>query len=128
MSTAQLTSAATTEYGIKEQTEATAITNGAASAALLAAALGCTFFGLIVVLSEANHAVQQMMILNRSVGPLSGKSTFGMLAWLVSWLVLHSLLRKRHLNFQTVTAIAAVFVLIGLLSTFPPVFLAFATE
>jgi hypothetical protein len=128
MSTIQLTSATAAEYRPEEQTEAMAVSNGAASAAVLAASLGCAFFGLFVILNEASPAVHDLMTLNSSVGPLSGKSSFGVLAWLVSWLVLHGLLRRRQLNFKTVTTLAAIFVLIGLLSTFPPVFLAFAAE
>lgn len=105
-----------------------AVTNGAAVAALVAAGIGCAVFGLFVILNEASPAFHNLMTLNNAVGPLSGKSTFPVLIWLLTWGLLHAGLRQREVNFRVAGTITAVLILISLLSTFPPFFLLFAAE
>ena len=112
----------------QSQAEAAVATNGAAAAALLAAGIGSTLFGLFVILSEASAAFHEAMDLDSSVGPLSGKSTYAMLAWLAIWGVLHMALRKRQVNFKGVAIVAAALIALGILSTFPPFYMLFAIE
>lgn len=110
------------------QSKPVALANGAGAAALLSAGLGCAVFGLFVVLNEASATFHDLMILNSAVGPLSGKSTFPVLIWLVSWGLCHLRLRKREVNLRVVTVITALLLLVALLCTFPPFFMLFATE
>ena len=110
------------------QAEAAVATNGAAAAALLAAGIGSALFGLFVILSEANVAFHDAMALDASVGPLSGKSTYAMLAWLAIWGALHMALRKRQVNYKGVAIAAAALIVLGILSTFPPFYMLFASE
>ncbi len=98
--------------------------NGAAMASMLAAGMGGTFFGIFVTLAEHVPAVKAMMNLYNPVGPLSGKSTFGVLAWLISWGVLHYVLRDREVNPRIALIVTFVLVGISLLLTFPPVYMA----
>lgn len=105
-----------------------ALPNGAACAAVLAAGLGSALYGLIVLLAESIEPFRQLMVLNSAVGPLSGKSTFGMLAWLVSWALLHMLWRGRQIEFQRVWQATLVLIAVGLVLTFPPFFMLFASE
>lgn len=104
------------------------IANGAAAAAMLAAGFGSAAFGVIVVLAEANAAFHDLMAINASVGPLSGKSTYGVLAWLATWALLHGLLRKREVSFKVTAILTALLIAIGILCTFPPFFMLFAYE
>jgi len=53
----------------------------------------------------------------QGIGPYSGKETFLLIAWLLSWAVLHSLLRKRDMRlavpvviFVVGTALATLFI------------------
>lgn len=102
--------------------------NGIGAAAILAAGLGSAFYGLIVVLAESNEAFRNLMILNTAVGPLSGKSSFGMLAWLLVWGVLHMQWRDKNVNFGRVWMATLVLIGISLLFTFPLFFTLFAAE
>jgi hypothetical protein len=104
------------------------VPNGAACAAILAAGLGSALYGLIVLLAESNEAFRSLMILNTAVGPLSGKSTFGVLAWLAVWGVLHLLWRNKNLNFARVWTATLVLIGLSLVLTFPLFFMLFASE
>jgi uncharacterized membrane protein len=98
--------------------------NGAAMAAMLAAGVGGVFFGIFITLAEHVPAFKAMMNLYNPVGPLSGKSTFGVLAWLISWGILHYVLRDREMKPRTALIVTFVLVGISLLLTFPPVYMA----
>jgi hypothetical protein len=102
--------------------------NGPAAAAVLAAGIGSALYGLIVLLAEANVTVHDYMIINQDVGPLSGKTTFGMIAWLLVWVVLHLLWRNRNVAFARIFTITLVLLGVALLLTFPPFFLMFAVD
>jgi hypothetical protein len=102
--------------------------NGPAAAAVLAAGIGSALYGLIVLLAEANTAIHDLMIINKDVGPLSGKTTFGMMAWLVVWGALHRVWRNRNVTFARVFTITLALLGAALLLTFPPFFLLFAVD
>ena len=104
------------------------IPNGPAAAAILAAGIGSALYGLIVLLAESSEAFRQLMVLNSSVGPLSGKSTFGVLAWLAAWAGLHFAWRDRDVNFGRAWAVTLALVGIALVLTFPLFFGLFAAE
>jgi hypothetical protein len=65
------------------------LANGPASAALLAAGIGCLAFGLRVTLVEASSDVKQALNFYNPVGPLSEESTVAVVIWLLVWGVLH---------------------------------------
>jgi len=115
---------ATTRPGIETAEQAAALVkNGAAAAALFAAGLGGTVFGILIFLNEHIPAFKAAMTLNKPVGPLSGKSIFGVVGWLVSWVILHALLRNRDVTPRTMVTITTVLVILTLILSFPPVFL-----
>lgn len=100
-------------------------TNGPAAAAILAAGLGIFILGLFTVLGVVNEGIKNALVWYVPAGPLSGKSGLGVLAWLVSWPVLHLVWRNRTVNFGLILAVALFLIALGLLFTFPPVFEAF---
>jgi hypothetical protein len=100
--------------------------NGAAAATLLACGIGCAFFGLLVVLTEASPWLHHELELSRAVGPLSGKSTVGIAGWLASWAGLHLGLRERDVDMAPFVRATRVLVAAGFVLTFPPVFLLFS--
>jgi hypothetical protein len=87
-------------------TEEVKLPNGAAIAAYLAAAFGLLVLAIVAFASDLSKPFEQMvfgigklwMPGAAGIGPYSGKETLGLLAWLVSWVVLHFALRKRELD------------------------------
>src|SRR5215207_4900659 len=85
-----------TEY---ERKGTPAQVNGPAMAALVAAGIGSFALGLFIVLTEAIPAVKTFMNVYNPVGPLSGKSTFAVVAYVISWGVLAYLWKGKEMNF-----------------------------
>jgi hypothetical protein len=102
--------------------------NGPAAAAFVAAGVGSAALGLFTVLSEASEWVHGVMELYVPVGPLSGKTTFAVVVWLLAWGVLHGAWRSKEVSWRMAWTLTLVLVGIGFVLTFPPVFLAFAPE
>ena len=99
------------------------VKNGAAAAAMFGAGFGGVIFGILIVLNEHIPAFKAAMTLSKPVGSLSGKSIFGIVGWLVSWAVLHMLLRNREVSSRTMVVVTTVLVILSLLLSFPPVFM-----
>ena len=107
----------------------THVTTGPAAAALGGTVLGLMALGLSQVYSERSepfkHAMQSLGNLwmpgAAGIGPYSGKETVALLVWLLSWAVLHLVLRKREVNL----IVAGIFtlVLVGVATTilWPPI-------
>lgn len=96
--------------------------SGAGAAAFLAAGIGSALMGLITVLAVVSEGVKNVLNLYDPAGPLSGKSTVAVLAWLVSWAVLHRLWKDEDVPVARVIRWTLILVAVGLLGTFPPVF------
>lgn len=95
------------------------VVNGAALAAILAAAVGAFAIGFIVILNET--AVFAAPALYGPAGGVSGRTTFAAAIWLMAWVVLHTAWKNRQLNAGRVFAAALVLILLGILLCFPPV-------
>lgn len=102
--------------------------NGPVAAVFIATGIGAFVMGLFVVLNDANTAISNFLKwdanfgLGKGVGPLSGKVGLMVIAFVVSWVVLHLAFRGKELPFNRVLAVALVLVAAGFLLTFPPVF------
>ncbi len=96
---------------------------GATAAAILASGIGCAALGCLVILAEANEAAKAIMTLSPAVGSLSGKATFAVLAWLLSWGLFHILWREKAVALsRTYMVVLLGLIVIGVLGTFPPVY------
>lgn len=102
-----------------------ALTNGAAAAAVLAAGIGSFVLGLFTTLAAASEGIKELLNWYGPAGPLSGKSSLAVIAWLVAWGILHVRWKDREVNFDRIFVITLVLIGLGLLLTFPPVFEAF---
>lgn len=103
------------------------VRNGVAAAAILSAGIGSFALGIFTVLAEMSPWAKGMMTLTMPVGPLSGKTTFAVVIWLASWMVLHLLWRNRDIGrFNEVIVAALLLVGLGFLGTFPLFFELFA--
>jgi hypothetical protein len=98
--------------------------NGPVAAALLAGGIGAAVLGIMVPLTEAVPAVKTALTFSwaSGVGPLAGKTTVGIMAFFLSWIILHFVFRGKETNFTRMATIAFVLLAIGLIGTFPPFF------
>ncbi len=110
------------------QTQPTAVPNGSAAAALLAGGIGAIAIGLMTVLAEVSQGLRTALMFYRPSGPLSGKTTVGVIIWLIAWAILDRRWRRREVDFGRAAMWAFILLSLGLLGTFPPFFLLFAGE
>jgi len=102
---------------------------GVAQAAILAAMLGLLALSLVNLGTEMSDAFKTTvhnigklwMPGAQGIGPYSGKETISLLVWLVSWFLLHGILRTKEWNAQTVLAIFLVGIAIATTLLWPPV-------
>lgn len=102
--------------------------NGPAMAALLSAGIGVAVLGALTTTAEASADFANTLRISAAVGPLSGKTTYAVLAYALSWLVTGIVLRKREVNEGQFLTATFVLIAIGLLGTFPIFFDLFAPK
>ena len=95
---------------------------GKALAAFVAAGVGCAALGLFTVLAEVSVGLRNLLNFHTPVGPLSGKTTFAVVAWLIAWLLLARAFRDNAPAWKTGLTIAFVLIGLGFVGTFPSVF------
>jgi hypothetical protein len=93
--------------------------NGATLAAVLAAGIGAFAMGVFVIANEAG--IYAAPSLYGPAGGLSGRSTFAVIAWLVSWGVLNARWRSRDVAVGRTLTWTLVLVGLSVVMTFPPV-------
>jgi hypothetical protein len=101
---------------------------GPIAAAVLATGVGSLVLGLLTTLNEASTEVHDFLEFDEDVGPLSGKTIIAVIAYLVSWAVLHGLWRRQNPALRPILIATAVLIAVGILGTFPTFFQAFAPE
>lgn len=101
--------------------------NGAATAAILAAGIGCAMIGILTVLAEFSPNIKVALDWWPPAGPLTGKTGGGVIIWILSWGILHVLWHHRELPFFKTAWIASLMLILwGWLATFPPFYQIFA--
>jgi hypothetical protein len=105
-----------TEVSVAEQ---------AVGASMVASGIGSLVLGIAVVLAEVSPGAKAFLTWSKGVGPLSGKSSVAVIAFLVSWAILHYAFQRRAISLTTSFIITVVLLVLGLLLTFPPVFMSF---
>jgi hypothetical protein len=102
--------------------------SGPVAAAFIAAGIGSLVMGILVVAADVSKPINDFLKfdasfgLGKGVGPLSGKVALTVIAFVVSWVILHVALRGKEVNFTRALAIALALVFAGFALTFPPVF------
>ncbi|MBI4308175.1 MAG: hypothetical protein HY684_05150 [Chloroflexi bacterium] len=111
----------------KETTEAPEGANptGPAAAAFLAAGIGVCAYGVITFIAQIVKPIGAAITVYGPSGPLSGKTTLGIVIWLVAWAILHFLWRKQDVSVRNAFVLSMVLLTIGMIAMFPPVFEAF---
>src|ERR687898_2239361 len=98
---------------------------GPVAAAVLATGIGAFVLGLLTTLNEASTGVHDFLEFDADVGPLSGKTIFAVIAYAVSWAILHAVWRRQTPVLRPVLIATAVLVALGVLGTLPTFFQAF---
>jgi len=95
---------------------------GPISAAIIAGGIGALALGVVTTLAEVSETIKGWLELSKDVGPLSGKTIFAVVAWLVAWALLHSTMRTTRYETRRAFAIAMVLIVLGVIGTFPMFF------
>ena len=100
--------------------------NGPVAAVLLATGIGSLVLAILVVWAAASESFADSLRYSDDVGPLSGKTIWAVVAFVVSWAGLHAVLRRRDVNLRLIWMITLALLALGLLGTFSPFFELFA--
>lgn len=107
-----------TERSTQVESTNTHVANGPALAAFLAAGIGASALGLVVILNEA--ALFTAPSIYRPAGGVSGRTTIAVVIWLIAWIVLHNQWKGRDIKPGRVNVLALVLTGLGILLAFPP--------
>ncbi len=103
--------------------------NGAAQAVLLSSMIGIFVLSVVNLGTEISTSFKDA-VLNigklwmpgaEGIGPYSGKETLSLLAWLVSWFVLHRTLRAKEWNQPVVLMVFLLGIGVATTLLWPPV-------
>ena len=104
------------------ETITTSKSNGVISAAFLSSGIGCLVIGIMTTGAVLSSNLKNVLNWWNPAGPLSGKTGVGIIAWLISWVILHYLWKDKETDFTKIFTTALILIGIGLFLTFPPVF------
>ena len=102
--------------------------SGPVAAAMIATGVGPLVLAILVIWAEASVSFKDSLAYDDEVGPLAGKTIWGVVAYLVSWLVLGLVLRRRDVSLKTAGIVTAVLLGLALVGTFSPFFELFTEE
>ena len=107
------------------ETTQTLVASGVAAATFIASGIGTLVLGLMTTGAVLSGGLKDVLNLWNPAGPLSGKSTFAIIAWLISWVLLNTLWKGKEMDLRKSFIITLVLIGLGFLLTFPPIFEAF---
>ena len=107
------------------QNTETSIKTGPIAAAIISSGIGSMFIGLMTTGAVLSPGLKNLLNLWNPAGPLTGKTTVGILAWLISWFFLNSSLKDKDYELNKAFILTLILLGIGLFFTFPLVFEAF---
>lgn len=102
-----------------------ALTIGPAAAAMISGAIGIFVIGLLTTGAVIFEGLRAALNWWNPAGPLTGKTGVGVIAWLISWALLNTVWKDKEYDLRTAFLITLIFVAVGVILTFPPVFEAF---
>jgi hypothetical protein len=104
--------------------------SGAAAAALVAIGIGAMAMAIVVGLADASaafnsgfvHSVGKAWVPGaQGIGPYSGKFTFFLIGWLLSWVVGHLVLRNRDVDLGKWAVTSFALISLAILLIWPPI-------
>jgi hypothetical protein len=103
----------------------TAVTTGPAAAAMISGGIGAFVIGLLTTGAVISEVLRNALNWWNPAGPLTGKTGVGVIAWLICWALLNTVWKGKDYDLRKSFIITLVFLALGLILTFPPVFEAF---
>lgn len=103
----------------------TVVTTGPAAAAMISGAIGTFVIGLLTTGSVLFEDLKEALNWWNPAGPLTGKTGVGVIGWLISWALLNTIWKGKEYDLRKAFIITLIFVALGVILTFPPVFEAF---
>src|SRR5215217_5004035 len=109
--------------------DATLRPSGAAVAAMLSIGIGAMAMAIVVGLSDASatfnngfvHSVGKAWVPGaQGIGPYSGKFTFFLVGWLLSWGISHLALKNRDLDLGKWAVVSFALISLAILLIWPP--------
>jgi hypothetical protein len=97
----------------------------AVGASFIAGGIGSATLGIALIGTEISSGFKEFLTFNSGVGALSGKSTVAVIAFFLSWIILHNVMRDKNIKLVTSFWIGIALTVVGLILTYPPVFLSF---
>lgn len=101
------------------------IPTGPGAAAMIAAGIGTLTIGILTTGAVISAPLKTFLNFYNPAGPLSGKTSVGVIVWLVSWLILGVIWKDKDSNLGRAFTATLILIALGLLLTFPPIFEAF---
>jgi len=112
------------------QADTTMRPSGAAVAAMLAIGIGAMAMAIVVGISDASadfnnglvHSIGKAWVPGaQGIGPYSGKFTFFLVGWLLSWGIGHLVLKNRDLDLGKWAVVSFALISLGILLIWPPI-------
>lgn len=94
------------------------VTNGAAMAAVMAAATGSFVLGLIVLFNATG--LISIPALYEPSGAVTGRTTLAVAIWLIVWGILHYRWKGRQISYRRILLLSLVLIAGSVVLTFPP--------
>jgi hypothetical protein len=98
------------------------VPTGPASAAFVAAGVGCLALGVFTTLAEISVGAKNLLNWWNPAGPLTGKTGMAIVAWLAAWVVLHVMWKGQTDGFGGRLKMSLILIAMGLIGTFPTFF------
>lgn len=105
--------------------------DGPGAAMMISAGIGIFVLGILTVIAEFNTAAKnflQWWQWGVGAGPLAGKTTLAVLAFILSLIVLWAVWRRKDVNIKKAFYIGLVLGILGAVGTFPTFFQLFAAH
>ena len=99
--------------------------DGKISAAFLSSGIGCLVIGIMTTGAVISEGLSNLLNWWNPAGPLSGKTSVGIIVWLVVWAILHKAWKGQETELKKTMTISLILIALGFVLTFPPVFEAF---
>lgn len=99
--------------------------DGPGAAAMISAGFGIFVLGFLTTGAVISSGLKSFLLWwewGQGVGPLAGKSTIAMIAWIVSWVILYLLWRNKDVVLKTAFYIGLGLGILGAIGTFPTFF------
>jgi hypothetical protein len=116
---------AVTSVSREKVVEKVEVVTSVASAAFVSSGIGCFVIGLMTTGAVLSEGLKNSLNWWNPAGPLTGKTIVGVLAWLISWAILHFVWKDKEVDFNKTFILTLILIGLGFVLTFPPVFEAF---